>query len=123
MALSHLILNKLKWWSIDSNAESQIINGKQYFTFPSKVRTNDLVDVGVISGNCSVRRNEMLNVIGASEKYYVAHGEVTYAGGSHGTEDFLIKKSDCTPIWGGKTSPSHFWQWIKSLLYPTREGA
>ena len=100
MAIDHMLFNKLKWWSIDSNAESQIINGKQYFTFPPKVRTNDMIGVGTIDGNCTVQRNEILNVIGASEKYYVAHGNVMYAGGSWGTEDFLIRKSDCTPIWG-----------------------
>ena len=100
MAVDHILFNKLKWWSIDSNAESQIIDGKQYFTFPPRVRTNDMVTVGAIGADCTVRKNEILNVIGASEKYYVAHGNVTYAGGSQGTGDFLIRKSDCTPIWG-----------------------
>lgn len=120
--LDHLLFNSQKWFAIDDNADSVTIANKSYYKAPKQIRTKDVTNIGSY-GETVCFANQTYNVVGAGNDYYLANGLVKFAGGDTSTDTFMIKKTDCTPIWGGKTSPSHFWQWIRSLLYPTREVA
>lgn len=121
--LSHLILNKLKFWNIDQNAASQTLNGKQLYLAPKQVRVTETIHAGGIMMEFPLVYSGTYDVIGAGNDYYIINAAGADSTEHYDHQDVIISKTDCTPIWGGKTSPSHFWQWIRSLLYPTREVA
>lgn len=103
--LDHMLFNLQKWFAVDDNADSVIINNNQYYKAPKQIRTKEAVTVGATYTMLSLG-NWTYNVVGAGNDYYIAYGDVRVAGDtgiSQGT--FMIKKSDCTPIWGGGKKP------------------
>lgn len=113
--LDHMLFNLQKWFAIDDNANSVTINSNRYYKAPKQIRTAGQTIIGSY-GELACYSNYIYNVVGAGNDYYLANGPLSVAGGDTTTDTFMIKKSDCTPIWGGgKALLSHLYQWFRKL--------
>ncbi|KRK07244.1 hypothetical protein FC52_GL000837 [Lactobacillus pasteurii DSM 23907 = CRBIP 24.76] len=107
MELSHLLLNKLKWFNVADNADKLTVNGRSLYALPSKIKVNKNVvtDIMSVEGgyySYTFSRDQVFNVIGAYKSIYHDNGKkryiVSYSGPS-GNYILSFSESDCTPIW------------------------
>lgn len=136
--LDHLLFNSQKWFNISNNDNQITANGKRYVAFPPKVTFKD--DYAVEKGAApadkllwstnsnyyhSYKKAEQAKCIGTDGDYYILSELADYNinGDMDSPTTAAIKKDLLIENWGDKTSPSHLCQWIRSLLYPTREVA
>ncbi|PKZ27373.1 hypothetical protein CYJ78_06350 [Lactobacillus crispatus] len=126
--LSHLILNKLKFWNINQSDERINANGKRYVAFPPKVVVNQDYAVNVMDNNglgkirwtndsagyISYKKGTEATCIGVYENCYVVKDLMN--SGSYSRSYAIIEKDLFTPIWGGgKASLIRLYQAFKSL--------
>ena len=118
----HLIFDRLKWFNLDLDANSQTIDGKQFYKAPKQIRTNSVTLVyQCIIGSYAMFTNYVYDVIGAGDDYYIVRGNGARGNADTNMDDidqtdFVIEKSYCTPIWGGKSLPIRLYQAFKSLF-------
>lgn len=121
--LDHMLFNLKKWFAIDDNADSVTINNNQYYKAPKQVKTPPVETMRELCVNGLPYTEHIYDCVGASNMYYVLKGTVRQAGSGTMVTTFLVEKTGCTPIWGGKTSLIRLCQQFRSLLYSRKEVA
>lgn len=119
--LDHMLFNLQKWFAIDDNTDSVIINNNQYYKVPKRVKTPPLETMHDLCVNGEPYTEHIYDCVGVSSMYYVLKGTVRQAGSGTMVTTFLVEKAGCTPIWGGKTHTIGLYQRLRSLFYPCRE--
>lgn len=119
--LDHMLFNLQKWFAIDDNTDSVIINNNQYYKVPKRVKTPPPETMRDLCVNGDPYTEHIYDCVGVSSMYYVLKGTVRQAGSGTMVTTFLVEKTGCTPIWGGKTSPIRLA--IKALRHFTRRVA
>lgn len=119
--LDHMLFNLQKWFAIDDNTDSVIINNNQYYKVPKRVKTPPLETMRDLCVNGDPYTEHIYDCVGVSSMYYVLKGTVRQAGSGTMDTTFLVEKTGCTPIWGGKSLLSHWYN--KALRHFTRRVA
>ncbi|WP_297949717.1 hypothetical protein [uncultured Lactobacillus sp.] len=114
--LDHIILNRLKWWNVDSNANQVKLNNQQWLKCPkSFVFKNSSDSQEQMNGNPYTT----CYGIGFGEKYNaVAHGKLCllYDDGSGYLAQIPLNDPSIKSInWGGKHPLSHLYQMFKAI--------
>lgn len=121
--LDHMLFNLQKWFAIDDNTDSVIINNNQYYKVPKRVKTPPLETMHDLCVNGDPYTEHIYDCVGVSSMYYVLKGTVRQAGSGTMVTTFLVEKAGCTPIWGGKSLTIRLYQQFRSLVYLRREVA
>ena len=118
--LDHMLFNLQKWFAIDDNTDSVIINNNQYYKVPKRVKTPPLETMRDLCVNGEPYTEHIYDCVGVSSMYYVLKGTVLQAGSGTMVTTFLVEKTGCTPIWGG-VKP-HLYAWLSRLYATLLEG-
>lgn len=100
--LDHMLFNLQKWFAIDDNTDSVVINNNQYYKVPKRVKTPPMETMRDLCVNGDPYTEHIYDCVGVSSMYYVLKGTVRQAGSGTMVTTFLVEKTGCTPIWGVK---------------------
>lgn len=137
--LDHMLFNKLPWFNVNQSDNEIKANGIRYVAFPPTVEVKEDYsfneqteswDSSKIKWTDSpfdmhtYKKGDEARCIGADDDYYVVDDLPDYNSSTGRAYKAIIKKELFIENWGGgKTSPSRFWQWIRSLLCSCKEVA